>query len=84
MYRVLCAGVFFQTSSSVLSSFSKKHIEKTEEDTMVFLMIRATVFLLFIVELDVVVANTVTSAKVLEKFAFIFIHLCKLSREILS
>jgi len=33
---------------------------------MVFSMIRATVFLLFILELDAAAANTVTSAKVLE------------------
>lgn len=71
-------GCVFQTSSSVLSSFSKKreNREKTGENTMVFLLaIRVTVFFLFIVDLDrqVAAANTVTSAKVLERFPSIFI-----------
>lgn len=47
---------------------------------MVFLMMRATVFLLLIIDLDAAAANTVTSAKVLERFAFIFIRSRELPR----
>lgn len=45
---------------------------------------RAAVFLLLIIDLDAAAANTVTSAKVLEGFAFIFIRSRELSRETLS
>lgn len=65
-------GVFFQTSSSVLSSFSEKRIGRIGENTMVFLMMRATVFLLFVIDLDAAAANTVTSAKVLHATCLYF------------